>query len=475
MHQHKIKRLVTSTWAALMISPMAAFAADAEVNQNFNELNSTIERLDSEVGELRKKAGYKGSLQNLVPHYDGYVSLGGAYGNDQNSSGGADVFQPVWQQRDALAFVDLRGYDGESSVYGGSLGFGYRQMVWDESWLFGGYSYFDTYNSKNNNNFNQITFGGEAKTVDWSVLANGYIPVGSTDRRVNGNDIVQRNALANNQFSIDYAGGYERSMYGFNTEVGYRVIDQLRVYAGGFYFTNTNTAALVGPTGRVEYQWDNPLQAKGILKEIFNRLTFETSVQYDGQRGTDWYAGMRLRVGLGEANSPQSGLARHMTDRVQRIQGVTVGDKDYEELARATNADGTTKTFSVVNNAAELNAQLAAGGADVVSVDGDILNINNNLVLQDGQTLTSGTYDYKGYDINLGSGGTVGVADTLYTEQNLGFIRVGKNNTIQNLTIVTSTDSTAISNVGGASVGNLTINGVITQSQHRWWWYQPHG
>tara|TARA_R110000868_G_scaffold69261_1_gene204152 strand:- start:28418 stop:30829 length:2412 start_codon:yes stop_codon:yes gene_type:complete len=441
--QQKIKCLVTSLWAALMLSPVAAFAADAE--------------------QSRKELPYTAPNGGLVSGYDGYVSLGGGYGSDQNSSGGADVFQPLWQQRTALAFVDVRGFDGEASVYGGSLGFGYRQMLQDESWLFGGYSYFDTYNSKNNNNFNQITFGGEAKTLNWSILANGYMPIGSTDKRVKGDDIIQHNALGNNQFSVDYAAGYESSMYGFNTEVGYRIVDQLRVYGGGFYFTNTNTQALTGPTGRLEYQWDNPFQAKGVLKEIFNRFTFETSVQYDGQRGLNWYAGMRMRVGLGEASTPHAGLARHMTDRVQRIQGVTVSKKDYEALAHVTNTDGSTKTFSIVNNAAELKAQLAAGGADVVGVNGGISDVDNTLVMQDGQFLTGGSYDYQGYDITLGNAGSVSASGTLVQAVNEGLIQVGKNNTIENLTIVTNPGATAISNSNGGSVGTLNINHVSAQ------------
>ena len=84
----------------------------------------------------------------------------------------------------------------------------------------------------------------------------------------------------------------EKALYGFDGEVGWRVpvfpADgdfDIRVYAGGYYFTNGDVDTIAGPRGRIEarlYDID--------FLGLQSRLTAQGVIQWDSPRGTQGWA-----------------------------------------------------------------------------------------------------------------------------------------------------------------------------------------
>ena len=147
----------------------------------------------------------------------------------------------------------------------------------------------------------------------------------------------------------------EKALYGFDGEVGWRVpifpADgdfDVRVYAGGYYFTNGDVDTIAGPRGRIEarlYDID--------FLGLQSRLTAQGVIQWDQPRGTQGWGGLELRIPLGmltgSAGPKLNPLDRRMVDRVQRDVDIVTEKTQKEKTSEDVIVDElTVSTHTIV-------------------------------------------------------------------------------------------------------------------------------
>jgi hypothetical protein len=338
-----------------------------------------------------------------------WLEAGGQVGTSR-SFGDVDMFIPVWQDQTSLLFGDLRGKFSTDPTQEGNFGLGYRTQV-DPEWILGGYGYFDIQNSQNDNLFYQATLGIEALSVDWDFRLNGYIPFNSGGQSTNNNNGDLK--ISGNTIGITH--DEEKSLYGFDGEVGWRLpifpadgdMD-VRAFIGGYYFTNSDVDTVAGPRGRLEVRLYD-LDFLGVQ----SRLTVDGEVQWDSPRGTQAFGGLELRIPLGvvtgDAGPKLSPLDRRMVDRVQR--DVDIVTRQFQSNPDSVTVDElTVKTHTIVFASADgsptgkgtksdpisLDAAAARGQAlgknAIIVVEGDAgsIGVDQPLQLGAGQALLGG-------------------------------------------------------------------------------------
>mgnify|MGYP003641783389 CR=1 FL=1 len=469
---HTFKRLAVATSLALGLTPFAGFAAE-----NDDAVESKKAKT-SATATIKQTVAQAKADSNA--YYNGYVDIGGGFSGDNvgtNGYGQGDIFMPLYQNTHNLFFTDIRGVKQSGPAVEGNFGLGYRGMNAEKSWLWGLYGFYDLANSAQSNSFQQTTIGGEWKTNHWSITGNGYIPIGKTTKRVNGWDLTKTQAVdpANSIYNAYYIAGEETAMPGWDSEIGYRIPGQHSVtfYAGGYWFNAPGVESIAGPRGRVVFDFDNPFYFQDKLwQTIFQRISLEGQVQYDKPRGTNWYVGLRLRVGFGD-NSHLEGVEQRMLDYIYRGEGIVSGRKMQTDYKRWNKADGSAYTIAEVSNEAQLDYGLA--NADVIGVNGTVGLTATKQLLND-QYLTGGDLNFNpgdghSYNVQVGSSGVLnGPAGT-------SMLQLGANNTITNITlnggggaggtsVITNRVATPPLELGagetGASVGTLTIDTVNT-------------
>jgi hypothetical protein len=308
-----------------------------------------------------------------------------------------DAFAPVMQDDKSLFFVNprMRFDDQDSQEY--NFGLGYRRMV-DKDWIVGGYTYLDRTLSGFNNYFKEVTLGLEAINEDWKFRANDYQPFGV--RSYSGQDAQAIVTSGNLEIQSDI----ERSMQGNDIEAGYRVPmhkasdpNQLWIYGGGYRFSAPDMRTVEGPRARFEYEIGDVTLADRNL-----RLRLSGEVQHDDVRGTQWFAGIRIGIPLGDEGATQytsklSPMERHMVDPVQRdVDIVTNKGGTRTEGAINTYNNETVSGITTVNAATSniASAVTSAGSNSIVVFNGSngtiTLPANTSISMLTGETLLGG-------------------------------------------------------------------------------------
>jgi|GEM_PF-1426534 len=146
--------------------------------------------------------------------------------------GGAQALIPLRQDGNSMTFGDLRANWGEHGTNEQNIGIGHRWFNASRDWIFGGYGFFDSRESINNNRFNQVSIGAEALSVVWDVRANYYYPIDDAERIGIGKTFFQGNGVFAN-------GVVEEPLEGFDAEVGYLLPGipwETRAFVGGYTF-----------------------------------------------------------------------------------------------------------------------------------------------------------------------------------------------------------------------------------------------
>jgi len=317
------------------------------------------------------------------------IDFEGKLGNER-SLGEADLLIPLWQNNDSLLFANLRGRMDNDDSYEGNIGVGLRHML-DNGWNLGGYGYFDRRKSPYDNFFNQVTLGVEALSMDWDLRANAYIPVGETSHFEESLDTVDFSGTA-----ITYRAGEERSMSGYDAEIGWRIPvfspeddKQLRIYAGGYRFTDSRAETIQGPRARLEMKFNAlPFLSRG------SRLSLGLEYQHDDPRGSQRFAMLRLSIPLGGTKARSSRalttMEQRMTDPVVRDVDVVSQGGSYgsPEVIRET-ADGKRIVlFDDSVNGNNVSTAIAnAGENTTVILNGDYNGVNTLTTVQQGQDI----------------------------------------------------------------------------------------
>ncbi|HTH15619.1 MAG TPA: inverse autotransporter beta domain-containing protein, partial [Magnetospirillum sp.] len=293
-----------------------------------------------------------------------HVDLEGKAGTKRNL-GEADVFLPLAQNADSVLFADIRTRMDDEQSREGNFGLGLRHML-DSGWNLGGYGFFDRRRSEYHNYFNQVTFGAEALSPDWDVRANGYIPVG---RRSHDEDSLNTAEISGS--TVIFRGGEERSLGGFDAEIGWRVPvfaadagQNLRVYAGGYRFADDGVPTVAGPRARAEMVFD---EVPGLWDG--SRLALGAEWQHDSPRGSQGFLSARLRIPLQAESFSTSRLTpmeRRMADPIVRDVDIVAqaGTFGAAETATASNGNTLTVVSSATTTGANLQNALNAAGVN---------------------------------------------------------------------------------------------------------------
>jgi hypothetical protein len=410
------------------------------------ELNARSRRIRCAIalGLLFSSAAGSALAQDAKwgPHIDLEAKPG-----TKRSLGEGDAFIPLAQDGTTLLFANLRHRFDDSDGNEGNYGLGVRHML-ESGWNLGAYGYFDRRRTEYDNHFNQVTFGVEVLSMDWDARANYYAPVG---RRTHLVDALSTAEVSGT--TVVFRGGEERSMGGFDAELGWRVpiFDAdagraLRVYGGGYHFSESGVEDITGPRLRAEMVFDSlPNSWEG------SRFSLGAEWQHDDPRGGQGFLTARLRIPLQVYGRPASQLTpmeRRMADPIVRDIDVVsqAGRFSAPETATAT-ADG--KTFTVINGAgfsgSSLTANLTTAGVNSTVILSGAFNTTAQTQMQGGQTLMAGPIA-----VRSASGRTA----TLVTSATISGTNIGTssvlqptdNTTVQGLTI-------RVNNTGTAAVG----------------------
>lgn len=325
------------------------------------------------------------------PKWGPHIDLEGKLGNQRNL-GEADLFVPLWQNGTTLAFGNVKTRIDDSTSMEGNFGLGLRHML-ESGWNLGAYGYFDRRKATFGSYFNQVTLGAEALSVDWDIRANTYLPEGRRSHLVDS-----LNTATLEGTTVVFRGGEERSLTGFDGEIGWRVpvfdLDAgrtLRVYGGAYRFYGEGVDPVQGPRVRTELTFDE-------IPELWEgaRLTLGAELQHDGPRGTNGFASLRLRIplqafGSGMPAARLTPIERRMTDPVIRdIDVVTQsGDFGAPETATQTASGDTLAVVSsgATNGQAAIQTALTNAGANSTVIMSGTFATTASVTLQSGQTL----------------------------------------------------------------------------------------
>ncbi len=267
--------------------------------------------------------------------YTGHIDVMGKLGNDR-SLGRVSLFVPLYQKDDSLTFIDLRTltYFGSSdtSKYEINAGLAYRQQVLDRKWIAGGYVFYDHSRTRNENNFNQLTVGGEMMNEYWKTHLNFYIPL-TSNKSVSKND---KTSLGGHNVFIEK--GIEAAMTGLDVEIG-RTIDPIPGLSGfltGFHFFDDDVKNITGGRLRFEYSLNDAIYRNNETNRnwFLENLTLTGEAQYDEVRKTDGFIGLILRIPFGKTDYTRlSKLDRRMTDMIVRDIDIVVNTGSEEPTA----------------------------------------------------------------------------------------------------------------------------------------------
>jgi hypothetical protein len=421
--------------------------------------------------------------QSQPRKWTAFLDLDGKVGT-QRSLGQADLFVPLWQDHRTLLFGDARFQIDDQGSWEGNWGIGLRHML-DGGWNIGGYGYYDHRRSPNANYFDQLTFGAELLGTNLDFRANSYWPVGDTVQQVGSASTGPSTAaVQGSTLRVSTPATYatmEYALRGFDAEAGVRIpvlpVESpynLRFYAGGFRFDAPAGAASVvaGPRLRLEFtDYEVPELWHG------TRFTVDAEWQTDEVRGSQFFAGLRLRVPL-EAEPKRAHLTpqeRRMTDPVVRDVDIVANTRTVEvspaitETATATaGGQAITAISSSTTAGANLPTAVANAGANSLVVLQGTFNTTATTALQSGQTVMgSGSLAVRtasGRTVTVGLPGATIAATTAGGTSNPG-VSMANNSTLTGIT-VTNTSSNGngtmgvvVNGVNGATITNSTITG----------------
>ncbi|HEY4135234.1 MAG TPA: inverse autotransporter beta domain-containing protein [Alphaproteobacteria bacterium] len=328
-----------------------------------------------------------------------HLDLEGKAGTDRNLGEG-DLFLPLAQTDTTLVFGDMRMRFDDQESSEGNIGLGVRHML-SSGWNLGAYGYFDRRSTENDSIFSQATLGLEALSTDWDVRVNGYLPLGDDSRTLASTPGISTASLSGAIVQVVTTQGSfveERALGGFDAEVGWRLplFDaeadrQLRFYVGGYRFTADGLDDVTGPRARLDFT----MQTVPFLWEG-SRLTLGAEIQHDDPRGTQAFAGLRLRIPLQrEDDAPTlTALEQRMTDTVVRdidIVSQTRSASRGADIIEAATQTASGQALAVLDSAtttgANLPSAIAAAGANSTVLLSGTFATAATAALQPGQTV----------------------------------------------------------------------------------------
>jgi hypothetical protein len=253
---------------------------------------------------------------------------------------------PYMLMEDSLLFTDLRFLTTNDLTFGGNIGAGYRYYSESLDRVFGISTWYDADNTRRLY-FQQVGVSLDTYAGLFDARTNVYIPVGPTYRQsaldvVGGSTQFVGNNLIYNQVRSWFA-----AMKGFDMEVGIPIPGEfandhgIRIYGGGYYYTDDQGNTIGGGSGRV-------------LANIFSGLDAQVQVTHDSFFGTRAFAGVSWTFGdLHRSQFPQKSAYGRIGEHIIRNYTVVAPERSQLEHRTAVDpATGAPYTFAHVDSAA---------------------------------------------------------------------------------------------------------------------------
>ncbi|MEM6661545.1 MAG: inverse autotransporter beta domain-containing protein [Pseudomonadota bacterium] len=245
-----------------------------------------------------------------------------AQAGTEDESGTVDMFVPIAQTPDSVAYFDVRGVATGDEAYEGNIGLGYRQTVGEvfgEEAVVGGFVFFDVRKSVNQNTYYQGTVGLEFLTDTFEARAMGYLPnadrnviaPGTTRTVVNGT-AVQR---------VTSGALIEQALPGAEVELGlnFDLTDAITIRGtGGYYHFERDLITVAGPKARAAVQFADPFGLDGAT------LSLGGEIRDDDFRDTDASGFVRLSIPIGVDPKP----FRSLSARTKKLSRYVYRDRD---------------------------------------------------------------------------------------------------------------------------------------------------
>ncbi|MBS0615909.1 MAG: hypothetical protein JSR58_05090 [Verrucomicrobia bacterium] len=288
-------------------------------------------------------------------------------------------------------FLNARGHLFNDARFASNLGIGARRSIYDGAYLLGGNFYYDFRESKHLHT-NQVGGGLEFLSRCVDVRLNGYFPVGDDTRykheeflKFQGKQIIEKQKLIAALPVVDL-------------EVGGPINSWIYLGAGPYYLFGREVRG---------HQLGNSAGGKAHLDmDVYKYISLGASVSYDQIFHTKVQGYLAINIPLG-GKKEKTTQGRNLYDTpVYRSEIIPLHQKTRRVAYYQEDEDGKPVRLHFVNNLAApggdgsfespfsklKDAEAASQENDIIYVfqgDGTARNMNEGIVLKDGQRLAS--------------------------------------------------------------------------------------
>ncbi len=473
---------------ALTLFPVASMAASGQ-NSDYMSHFATQPSVQKRNHSVRlpvkpsvQNPGYMSRfvIRSLDFKYMPRFSVGPFYQTGNSSFGLYDIFVPFTMNSKSILFVDGR-YIDRGNTWESNIGVGFRKITKSRNLLWTLYSFYDNRRTRFSNYFGQVTVGADFQTEKWYFNTNGYIPVGKKQQFV---DAFNTASLCNGNTRICYARGIEKSMGGWDAEVGRDFFRGLKGYAGMYVFAREGVETAIGPNLRLQYDIEHQDQKR--VFHLFNKIALIANWRDDQLVGSSWYAGVRFDIGIGpeprlvdlerkmtsfvrrdlniEMSSDGSGSNAALTQPIKILTNDFDGQETQVALTTPGILDGPLT--AIVNNPRN-NIVGVVGAAATLASDKDM---RTNQILEGG--VFSFTREGANFSVQVGQNGAFPLGASGFTIDVGTGPTVGQNVTIENMafsdtngapvTPLVGTAATFLNPIGTLTIRNNTDTGLRT-------------
>lgn len=280
-----------------------------------------------------------------------------------------------------VLYTDIRfmGDDRDNREF--NAGIGYRAFVpaWDG--VAGAHVWLDRRRTDNENNFSQITIGGEWLGNQWDLRANAYIPVSDAQTFESPNTSASTGFVGNQILVSTSQVLEEKALHGLDLELGWRVpfaddvTDNTRIYAGGYHFNASGVEDVTGWRVRT-------------TSDITNYMQVGARFQHDDVRGAQGFLEATIRFPLTAKQSyREHGVRSRLDERAERDVDIISNDRVIDSGMNTPLVNATT---GQAQNIIHVDNTAAGGGngsaetpfntlaaASVASAENDIIYIHS--------------------------------------------------------------------------------------------------
>ena len=336
------------------------------------------------------------SSNTIQPHITAEVLAG----NHTLGLVDALIPMPINQElnKDELLFLDGRGHISSDASEEINLGLGYRRILGNQSYILGGYAFYDGMASPQDHYLQEMTVGIERLGHLWDGRANYYQPIGKKKFEISRT--YSNPTIAEHFVTVNHEEKFETAVPGYDIELG-------------GVLTGNLPRGLKGFLSYYHFGWHNDAKMDGERIRFEQELTPSAKlvafVQYDNQRHWQSYFGLRLSFGgvkhtVGSESPLHRPIKQRLTDFIIRDLNVVIANSSEALAYQAPDyllfVDNTVESSgdgSIKAPFASLDDALAvAKSSDLIFMETGTGTYDiGNITLHPNQRITSGHYDVR--------------------------------------------------------------------------------